>query len=581
MKESSFGRYHGYTVPQYDGWQRRSRYLTMRDGVKVAIDIFLPTRAGELPDQPLPAIFRHHAGGRNVLVGDEAMPFAAGVPFAQHFLRHGYALVISDPRGTGASFGLHNYHDAVTIADAVEIIEWSARQVWCDGNIGMIGHSNSGNNAFMIGGQRPFHLKTIFPSMFNFDVYDSLFSNGIYRQPHVAWISDAFHWLDGQMPTLPVDDDPDGVLLAQATAQSRQEMDVRQLDQFPFRNSMADWGSYQSASPIGSLEAIVESDMPIYLWAGWFDFLVREVCLWSANLPQPHKLTIGPWHHFRPLSPDPEEQAALYQTEMLRWFDYWLKGIDNGIMEEPAINYATLRSPERWTWRQARSWPLTATQTHVFYFGAGRSGSVASVNDGSLSREQSAEGHDQYTVDYTTSSGKATRWDLTVAKMDYGDMTGNDEKGLTYTSDPLSNPLTVTGHPIVILYVATTATDGDFFVCLEDVTPTGFSHYVSDGCLRASHRAISEPSHNNLSLPYHRSFAEDILPVTPNEPVELRFDLLPISWHFQTGHQLRLTVTCADQNHLKTVTLTPPPIVTLFHHRSHILLSYSSPEKNG
>lgn len=562
MKETSFGRYSGSIKPQYDGWQRTSRYLIMRDGIKIAVDVFLPTQAGQRSQQSFPTLFRHHEHGRTILVDGDPFPYADGVPRAQHLLQHGYALVIGDPRGTGASFGINGYYDQASMQDAAEIINWIAQQAWCDGNIGMEGHSHSGFHAFMTAGQRPPHLKAIFASMFGFDMYDDAYPGGIFANQIINVVSDSERWMDREMPILPTDDDPDGQQLTAARANRHQNVDIRHFGQHPFRDSHP---AYQGNSPISCLETAVASGIPIYLWAGWYDVYSRSVCLWYANLTQPRKMTIGPWHHLTPLSADPVEQAALFEAEQLRWFDYWLKRIDNGMMDAPAINYATMHSPDRWTWHQAAAWPLPAAQTHPFYFGAGRSGRVASVNDGRLSTTKPlTKGQDAYTVDYATSSGNATRLDMLVEKMDYGDMTGNDEKGLTYTSDPLMKPLTVTGHPIVTLYLATSANEGDFFVYLEDVTPDGISHYVADGCLRASHRGTSEPLHNHLGLPYHRSFAEDILPVPPHEPIELHFDLQPISWRFKAGHRLRVTLTCADANHTTTPELDPKPVVAVY-----------------
>ena len=111
MKESQFGRYAGYTQPHYDDWQRNSRYVTLSDGVQVAIDIYLPIHHGTLSDESYPVLFRHNAHGRVTLIDDKFVTFADVAPYAQHFLRHGYALVISDPRGSGASFGINKAHE--------------------------------------------------------------------------------------------------------------------------------------------------------------------------------------------------------------------------------------------------------------------------------------------------------------------------------------------------------------------------------------------------------------------------------------------------------------------------------------
>ena len=144
----------------------------------------------------------------------------------------------------------------------------------------------------------------------------------------------------------------------------------------------------------------------------------------------------------------------------------------------------------------------------------------------------------------------------------------NDKKGLTYTSPPLSSDLEVTGHPVVHLWVSSSAGDGDFFVYLEDVSEANYSKYITEGNLRASYRAISAAPYEYLGLPYHRSNAEDIADL-PDEPVELVFDLLPTSYVFEAGHRIRITITCADKDNYLTPQLDPPPTVQLYREADH------------
>ena len=150
----------------------------------------------------------------------------------------------------------------------------------------------------------------------------------------------------------------------------------------------------------------------------------------------------------------------------------------------------------------------------------------------------------------------------------------NDEKGLTYTTPPLTSEVEVTGHPVVHLWVTSSAKDGDFFVYLEDISEASFSKYVTEGNLRASHRAISTAPFEYLGLPYHRSDAEDIADL-PDQPVELVFDLIPTSYIFDAGHRIRVTITCADKDTALTPQLDPPPTVHLYReadHASYIVL---------
>jgi putative CocE/NonD family hydrolase len=151
----------------------------------------------------------------------------------------------------------------------------------------------------------------------------------------------------------------------------------------------------------------------------------------------------------------------------------------------------------------------------------------------------------------------------------YPDMTGNDQKGLTYTTEALEEDVEITGHPVAHIWVSSTATDGDFFVYLEEVDAEGVSHYVSEGALRASHRARHEPYYDNLGLPFHRSHEVDVDELKPGEPAELAFDLQPTSNVFNTGNRIRITVTCADKDNASTPELSPSPTVSLYRNTQY------------
>ena len=247
-------------------------------------------------------------------------------------------------------------------------------------------------------------------------------------------------------------------------------------------------------------------------------------------------------------------------------------------MKEAPIYYYTQGDGQKSGWHSAWQWPLPEQKLTNYYFDGTKSGSVNSVNDGSLSLVPPATtaGVDDYQVDYSTSSGKATRWTAgyTDQSPAYSTMMFNDEKGLTYTTPTLTSEVEVTGHPVVHLWVASSAKDGDFFVVLEDVSEARYSKYVTEGALRASHRAVSTAPYNNLGLPYHRSNAEDVADL-PDQPVELVFDLIPTSYIFAPGHRIRVTITGADKDTALTPQLDPPPTVRLYRgaeHASHIVL---------
>jgi putative CocE/NonD family hydrolase len=229
-----------------------------------------------------------------------------------------------------------------------------------------------------------------------------------------------------------------------------------------------------------------------------------------------------------------------------------------------------MKAPKLNEWRTAEEWPVREAANVSYYLGGGPSGSVASVNDGAL-ETVAPRGNadlDEYRVDYSTTSGKTSRWDNAVGGgFGYADMTENDRKSLTYTTAPLTEDLNVTGHPVVHLWVSSTAKDGDFFVYLEEVDKGGASNYVSEGSIKASHRALGAPYYDDLGLPFHRSHAEDAEPLQPGRPVELVFDLQPTSNLFEAGNRVRVTVAGADADNATPSSENPPPTVTIYREK--------------
>ncbi|UCE40898.1 MAG: CocE/NonD family hydrolase [Candidatus Aminicenantes bacterium] len=575
-KISKFGEYKGYSEEIYDSSVRTSQYLTMRDGIKIAIDIVRPAQADKVHEDPLPVVWTHTRYRRS-FVRDGKLRSELDSPFYQTLLKHGYVLAAADVRGSGASFGSwQGIWSQEETQDAYEITEWLASQPWCDGKIGMAGGSYLGITQLMAAGTKPPHLKAIFPVVALLDIYAVAYPGGVFYHDFIQHWSELTAKMDTQVIAAPVDEDKDEALLKSAIADHKLSRPLIEIFMpLKYRDSVDQVTGVQpfyTWHPAAFLEGINESVVPIYLWCGWMDSFTREGFSMFRNFKNPKKIVMGAWSH-SPRDPDIQKEAFMPAiVEEIRWFDYWLKGIDNGIMDEPPIRYHVMNAPKDNEWRTADEWPLPEQNPTKYYFHAGPSGSVASVNDGRLSTEQlsSNSGKDDYAVDYTTTSGTATRWDNAVGgSFDYPDMTANDEKGLTYTTETLEKDLEITGHSVVHLWASSTATDGDFFALLEEVDAEGVSHYVSEGALRASHRALHEPYYDNLGLPFHRSHEEDMVELKPGEPAELAFDLQPISNVFNAGNRIRITITCADKDNASTPELSPPPTVSVYRNTQH------------
>lgn len=228
-------------------------------------------------------------------------------------------------------------------------------------------------------------------------------------------------------------------------------------------------------------------------------------------------------------------------------------------MNEPPVWYYVMGAPADKAWRSARLWPLPEQVLTKFHL----------VEDGQLSSAESGDKNswDSYTVDYSTTTGSGSRWHNTVGTpFMYDDMAPLANKSLTYTTAALDQAVEVTGHPVVHLWITANVPDVDLFIYLEEVSPSGRATYITEGMLRASHRAQHEPPYHYMKLPWHRSFKEDVQPLPKDEPVELAFDLLPTSNIFNAGNHIRIRVVGADKDNFQTPQIVPSPTVSIFHH---------------
>ena len=150
-------------------------------------------------------------------------------------------------------------------------------------------------------------------------------------------------------------------------------------------------------------------------------------------------------------------------------------------------------------------------------------------------------------------------------QVNYGvDDAGFWKSGMTFVTAPLDNDIEVTGHPVAHIWLSTTSTDADVIARIDDVAPDGTATYAGvEGKLRASMRALANAPYNNLGLPWHPATEDSRQPLQPDQPVELTFDLMPLSYLFKAGHRIRVTLQFADAR--ATAKVDPAPQVTILH----------------
>ncbi|HWM94578.1 MAG TPA: CocE/NonD family hydrolase, partial [Thermoanaerobaculia bacterium] len=558
---SRLGEYKGYSELVYDGWERTSFYIPTRDGTRLAVDLFRPTLGGiggKPAAERLPVIWTANRYQRAMIDEGKLYTILDNYGWMADLLRHGYVIAVLDVRGAGASFGTFGgMFTRQETQDSYDVTEWLGTQPWSNGKVGMYGGSYLGFTQYMAAGQVPPHLAAIVPEKGGADLYNLLWNGGIFRAAFIERWTGLVRELDVDKPAPPVDGPEGEALLRAAVAGHRANRSMAEISAaLPFRDSVdAKTGirPWIEWSPITYRKEIERSGVAIYHVAGWFDRYVTGQTVLFKNLDNPQRITIGPWSHVQ----DHELDSG---AEHHRFYDYWLKGIDNGIAKEDPVHYYVMGSG----WRSARQWPLPEEKRTSYWFAA----------DGRLTPEAPSEkGRDTLAVDYSASVWPAPRWSLEATYPE--DLSANDAKGITYTTPPLTATVEVTGHPVVRLWVSADVADADLFVYLEEVDAKGASHYVTEGSLRASHRATADPGFDYLGMPWHRSFAADAAPLPKGEPVELAFDLFPTSNLFDAGHRIRVTVTGSDKANALTPEQTPPPRLVLHREKglaSHIVL---------
>ena len=564
---------------------RTSQYVTVRDGTRLAIDIYRPAAAGKPVDMRLPVILvatPYHRSSEN---NGEILTFLA--PRGNHrnvfaeVLKHGYVIASLDIRGRGASFGTvygGGWDNEANRWDLYDVIEWLAAQSWSDGKIGMGGCSYVGKTQFWAASAAPPHLKAIAPTGAPFDAYSLERINGISRDG-LAKLDQTMQQLDVTFPAAPVDDDRDGSARQAAIAEHRRSWDLGLAaitpasKMRPFRDTP--WPRPEFSYPVTEewnyLPNFRLSRIPVLQYTGWRDLLLDGVFNWYHGLAGEHatqKLIIGPWYHCE------WDQSELTDSvaEYVAWYDHWLKGINSAVTDGPRIRYYVTGAPRGQEWQSADQWPLPNERPKTYYLANDSAGGKGL----STHKPGSSGGKDDYIVDYTTTvADLPTRYFWGIPNTPNPGLvplqtTSLDAKSLTYTTAPLTRDAELTGYPLVHLFASSTAKDQDFFVYLEDVDERGASTLMTDGALRSSNRATRTPPFDNGGIPWHPSLKEDQAELTPGVPVSLEFTLHPTSNYIRKGHRIRVTINNFDKGAgWDTPEISPAPTVSIFHDAQH------------
>lgn len=531
---SAPSKYEGYSFARFDGYKRTSFYIPMRDGTRLAADLFRPTLNGVLVDEKFPVVWMHTPYNRRDFRGQPAAEAYPG--YALRLVPYGYNVALVDFRGVFASEGKnigYNRGEWLEPAkwDAYDVTEWFADQSYSNGNIGMWGCSATGGSQMQSLTVNPPSLKAVVPMSAEYDAYAFAMLGGVSRERPIAppgQIAGSGAVAARDRLAVAVDGRNAEAELAAAIAEHASNRDT--VGHVPYRDSYseaADAVWWKVSSPHTYADTLAKSEVGVLSIANWDEAGTRHGPFFTFNNlnPDQTKLLVGPATHCD-WSTVKQETGFDLVTEELRFYDYWLKGIDNKVMTEPAVTYYTYNAEPEKSWQQAEKWPLPKEQRTDMYLTA----------DGRLSKHASSG---QVSVAFSAAPKAET---VSQAVPD---------GGFIFETDVLDSDLQVTGHPVIELWIKTHAQDADVTANLLDVAPDGRTEtYQMLGRLRASHRKLSQAPYNNLGLPWHSSLQADSSPLPAGEPVELKFDMLPMSYIFKKGHKVRLQVSFAhpDRN---------------------------------
>lgn len=503
---------------------RKDLRVPMRDGITLAADVYHGPS-----DEPRPALVALSPYGK------ELQAFALTMPAQQRpsplwdgcieagdigrVVEHGYAHVIGDLRGSGASEGEHigNYNaGGVPLGqDAYDVIEWVAEQPWCDGNVGMIGISYFGSMQILAAAERPPHLKAIFVSGGHYDFYETTYHGGVmWFMPRAAregrggdsgW---AFTDRVGSrmLATYSPEEiearvaarlaDPD--VAAWPNLVHTLHYPAHHEAWFDIVTNEVDGPWYEERNPVNLATNI---DIPVYLQInqgrGWTIDGTIEL---FHNLGGPKKLVIGP---YPPMQSRPFVEE---HDEMFAWYDHWLKGVDNGVMDTPDVNIHVEGTRE---WLGAPTWPVPGVEHRPLFLRP----------RGKLLPAPEAMG-----VEHAAYDG-FFQAPLTVT---------DEVRKVTWASEAFTETVEMVGTGAAHLFVEIDQPDTNLIVRMFDVGAGGARRLVTTGYLKASHRELDDRT--TEGDPYHPHTRA--VPVEPGAIEEYVVRLYPFAHAFLPGHRL-------------------------------------------
>ncbi len=523
------------SLPQMvPGVHLESLRLRMPDGVHLHALLYLPTSLREM--RPVPALL-NTTPYRNMPRADS------------YHARHGYASIYVDVRGSGASEGVpEDEYSEQEHRDTAAIIDWLSKQAWCNGNVGMHGVSYSAINSVWVAADvQPPALKAIFVRA----GHDARYTDDIHF-PGGAMLMVDNSWAIGMVGSNVMPGAPDYPLYNEAS-----------MDRWETPPWLMGFLRHQRYGPYWERASLAPRyerlQTPTFVAGGYLDIYQNFVMRIMRNSPAISRGVLGPWHHG--LVPGPQMD---WDAMQVRWFDRWLKGIDNGVDREPRASFFMPRWQSQsfryiddvpGEWRHLDAWPDSAFEPPERLYlrpepetpvAAALAAEPAPGRGGRLD-EQSGDASALQLRYYPATGGWGQSFGPTTSEGYYGiDHRAEDTYGLSFDTAPLRQPLEILGFARARLFVSSTAPVATWIVRLNDVAPDGSSYMVSRGYLNGTHRdSHSEPK-----------------PLVHGEVYEIEVEMWCVGHTFEPGHRVRVVVTNAD---FPVIWPSPAKMTTTLH----------------
>lgn len=492
-------RYERPSPPQY-GFTMKRTSIPMRDGVRLAVTLYMPTGAAH--GTRFPALLNYLPYRKD---DDEAQ---GQYGIFSYFARRGFVGAAVDIRGFGDSGGTppDREYSAQERHDGEQVIAWLARQPWSNGKVGMFGISWGGFNSIQMAMRNPPALKAILAV----DATNRLFKDDIHYIDGIFHVDEFELYMDLSQG---ISGAPD-FSLAKNVIGPRMNSKPWSLTYMEHQRDGAFWHSPER--PLASIH------VPCFLIGGLHDGYRDSIPRMLEHVTAPVKAWIGPWNH---AWPSDSNYGPLYgwRGQAVRWFDYWLKGRNTGVMADPRLmiylqHYYPPGAADQsipGVWRSERGWPPHGQWHERVYLQPGHD----------LRGQASASGRNQ--LRYVPSAGKNSGifW--------WGDLQPNqrpvDEHSLVYETKPLTRDVAIMGFPHVMLYASASAPMADWFARLEDVAPDGRVTLVTGAGLNGAQR-------DSMTHPKY---------LIPGKFYAFSFNLHLASYVFAKGHRIRLAISNA------------------------------------